>query len=132
MIGKWMRICIWVMFAFFFFLELGYSADTVREETILSGETLATFSYRIFGTHQLWREIYDANKNRLTSPDVVSLGTKLRIPELQEMGLSKKRLRYVLKVSTIEEVKNGIRRLLDTATSQFEAIVPPQPERAEC
>ncbi len=45
------------------------------------GDTLIKIAKNIYGDSELWREIYELNKDRLKSPDVVPVGTELRLPD---------------------------------------------------
>jgi len=46
------------------------------------GETLSEISARpeIYGTSRKWRKIYDANRDKLTNPNKIKSGQKLKIP----------------------------------------------------
>jgi hypothetical protein len=52
-----------------------------RTHVVASGETLGSIAVRYYGTASEWRRIFDANRDRLTDPDVVSVGATLVIPE---------------------------------------------------
>ncbi len=51
-----------------------------QEYTVQPGDTLSGISKRFYGTVQYSDHIYEANKDRLKSPDDLKLGQKLRIP----------------------------------------------------
>lgn len=55
-------------------------ASEGREYTISMGDTLIKIAAKTLGDGNRWREIYDANKDRLKNPDAVTVGVKLRIP----------------------------------------------------
>ena len=44
------------------------------------GETLQKISQKYYGTTRSWQKIFDANKGKLKKPDVIIVGTVLRIP----------------------------------------------------
>ena len=47
---------------------------------IADGDTLSGLAERYLGSSQRFAEIYDANRDRLQSPDLLPIGTMLRIP----------------------------------------------------
>lgn len=53
----------------------------LREHTVRDGETLTEIARKMLGTGNRWQELYQLNKDRLTSPDTVAPGTVLRIPD---------------------------------------------------
>lgn len=50
---------------------------------VKAGETLTRVSLRFYGTKDLWPYIYKYNQSVLSTPERVSAGMKLRIPELR-------------------------------------------------
>ena len=48
--------------------------------TVKEGDTLASISRRFYKTSKRWREIRDANENKIDDPDNLREGTKLTIP----------------------------------------------------
>jgi len=44
------------------------------------GDTLYSLAGRFYGDSKLWRLIYDANRDRIPSPQLMKAGTELRIP----------------------------------------------------
>ncbi len=44
------------------------------------GDTLGTIARRVYGDAAMWRKIYEANKDRLSNPDLLYVGQKLRLP----------------------------------------------------
>jgi nucleoid-associated protein YgaU len=61
------------------------AADTVqpklRFHTVQRGDTLSGISKQYYGTTAKWRKILDANRNTLKSPDSLTPGMKLIIPD---------------------------------------------------
>jgi nucleoid-associated protein YgaU len=47
---------------------------------VASGDTLTRISSRYYGTSTRWQDIFNANRDKLRSPDVLPLGVELRIP----------------------------------------------------
>lgn len=48
------------------------------------GETLMTLSYRLFGTHQRWKEIWKLNRGELRSPSSIAARMLLKVPAAEE------------------------------------------------
>ena len=55
---------------------------TVEQKThiVKQGETLSTIALKYYKDTSKWKLIYDANRNVLKNPDVITPGTKLVIP----------------------------------------------------
>jgi nucleoid-associated protein YgaU len=47
---------------------------------VLEGDSLWRIAKRQYGDGSRWKEIYDANRDVLASPDALSAGQSLRIP----------------------------------------------------
>ena len=59
----------------------GAGSPTVSSSyEVQSGDNLSTISQKVYGTAHRWKEIYEANRDKLDSPDWVQVGMKLRIP----------------------------------------------------
>jgi len=56
------------------------SSHTGRRHTVAAGETLSVLAARYYGTGGQWRKIYEANQDKLESPNVVRSGMVLVIP----------------------------------------------------
>ena len=48
---------------------------------VRKNDTLAGISKRYYGTTRKWRLIYDANRTKISNPDVLSVGVNLSIPQ---------------------------------------------------
>ncbi|MEM1445976.1 MAG: LysM peptidoglycan-binding domain-containing protein [Planctomycetota bacterium] len=48
--------------------------------TVQSGDNLSRIAEKMLGSRDRWQELYDANRDRLDTPDRVKVGQKLRIP----------------------------------------------------
>ncbi|MFH0962783.1 MAG: LysM peptidoglycan-binding domain-containing protein [Planctomycetota bacterium] len=58
------------------------AASAVRRvHVVQSSETLAAIARRYYSDGSKWRTIWDANKNKIPNPDVISVGLELTIPE---------------------------------------------------
>ena len=51
-----------------------------RVITVQPGETLGTIAVKYYGSAARWRDIYNANRDRLKNPDLVPSGMRLRLP----------------------------------------------------
>ena len=51
-----------------------------RSYTVQSGDTLSTISSRFYGTPSRWIDIYQANRDRISSENTLRVGQKIRIP----------------------------------------------------
>ncbi len=56
------------------------TADQARTHTVAPGETLSDIAQRYYGTASRWREILEANRDKLARPERVRIGMVLRIP----------------------------------------------------
>jgi nucleoid-associated protein YgaU len=54
--------------------------SAVRTYTVKSGDTLSEISQELYGKSAKWRDIFEANKTKLASPDVLVVGMELVIP----------------------------------------------------
>ena len=46
-----------------------------------TGDTLSDISLAVFGTSTRWKELLEANRDKLQRPESLQVGMKLRIPE---------------------------------------------------
>lgn len=51
-----------------------------RSYTVQSGDTLTTISRRFYGTPSRWMDIYQANRDRLSSENALRVGQEIQIP----------------------------------------------------
>ncbi|MGJ3241578.1 MAG: LysM peptidoglycan-binding domain-containing protein [Opitutales bacterium] len=62
----------------------GTGSGTPEEDgetyTVQNGDTLSAISRKVYGTSARWMDIYQANRDRLASPNSLSAGQVLRIP----------------------------------------------------
>jgi uncharacterized protein YidB (DUF937 family) len=57
------------------------ASDTqVRTYTVVSGDTLSKIAKQYYGNANDWPKIFDANRDKLSNPDRISIGQVLRIP----------------------------------------------------
>ncbi|GEM_PF-6991795 len=53
---------------------------TGRRIVVQPGDTLSIIALRVYGNVRRWRDIYEANRDRLNNPDVVPAGITLKLP----------------------------------------------------
>ena len=51
-----------------------------RTHTVAEGETLSVIAFKYYGSPNKWDKIFDANRDKLKSPDQVRPGLVLKIP----------------------------------------------------
>ena len=56
------------------------AASAPRSYTVQSGDTLSRISTKVYGTPSRWIDIYQANRDRLSSENALRVGQELRIP----------------------------------------------------
>jgi nucleoid-associated protein YgaU len=55
-------------------------SNAPRAYVIKSGDTLSAISNRFYGTSSRWIDIYQANRDRLSSESAIRVGQEIRIP----------------------------------------------------
>ncbi len=63
-------------------------ADPVRH-TVERGDTLSEISQQYYGTSRKWKDILEANKDVLQSPERLTIGMSLRIPDARQSVLAR-------------------------------------------
>jgi hypothetical protein len=56
--------------------------DFFASERMKAGTRLTIISKRYYGSKDFWVYIYEANKERISNPDHIAIGTLIRIPKL--------------------------------------------------
>lgn len=56
------------------------SDDAPATYTVVGGDTLTRISRKVYGTESRWMDIYQANRDTLSSPNSLRVGQVLRIP----------------------------------------------------
>ena len=57
------------------------SVPTVTSYTVERNDTLQGISLKVYGTSKKWKQIFEANKDQLKSPDRIYAGQILKIPQ---------------------------------------------------
>jgi len=60
--------------------EPARAAKQAATYTVRNGDVLSVIAQRTLGSSRRWSEIYDLNRDRIKSPDHVTVGTVLRLP----------------------------------------------------
>lgn len=58
----------------------GGGGDYARAHVVQRGDTLIGLARKYYGNQSRWREIYDANRDKISSPNKLKVGTQLVIP----------------------------------------------------
>lgn len=58
----------------------GYSSGGGNIHTVAKGDTLYSLARRYYRSDSRWRDIYNANRNKINNPNTLPLGTRLVIP----------------------------------------------------
>lgn len=59
------------------------ATSTVDEATIYAvaaGDNLSKIAKHFYGNANAWKQLFDANRDQLTDPDVIKVGQMLKIP----------------------------------------------------
>lgn len=56
------------------------ASPSTQTYTVVPGDTLSGIARRLYGSAQRWREIYEANTDQLSNPDLIRPGQVLRLP----------------------------------------------------
>lgn len=58
----------------------GLAKSRPTSYTVQNGDTLATIAAKYYGNQALWANLYNANRNVITNPSVLVVGTKITLP----------------------------------------------------
>ena len=56
------------------------STGQTRTYTVKAGDSLSKIALREYGDPSRWRQIYEANRDRIKDPDLIQPGWELKIP----------------------------------------------------
>ena len=54
--------------------------DSTQWHEVVKGDTLSKIAEKYYGDANLYPQIFEANKDILTNPNLIKIGQKLRIP----------------------------------------------------
>ncbi len=63
-------------------LEEAPYSDLITTEEMHAGSRLTWMSKRFYGDKRYWPYLYDANRDRITNPSNIEIGTPIRVPRL--------------------------------------------------
>ena len=52
--------------------------------TVVGGDSLSKIAKKFYGNANRWHEIFDANRDQITNPDLIRVGQVLKIPAAAE------------------------------------------------
>ncbi|MCP5002361.1 MAG: LysM peptidoglycan-binding domain-containing protein [Planctomycetes bacterium] len=114
--------------------DLGNVTDSVSEgikpvviHTVSSNESLAVLSKKYYGDGANWRVIFEANRDKMSNPDILYVGLELKIPDLNALpvesgsGLSERQFGLRAMDETLETRTYKIHRgdTLHSIASEF-------------
>jgi nucleoid DNA-binding protein len=76
----------------------------IASERISSGNRLTIISKRYYGSKDFWVYIYEANKDRISDPDNIAVGTIIRIPELDPKLIDVSNPRCIQKAKELHDI----------------------------
>ena len=56
------------------------AAAAATTYTVVGGDSLSKIAKKFFGNANRWHEIYDANRDQISNPDMIRVGQVLKIP----------------------------------------------------
>jgi nucleoid-associated protein YgaU len=51
-----------------------------RTYTVVAGDSLSKIAKKVYGNPNRWKEIWEANKDKVKNPDLIHPGQELKIP----------------------------------------------------
>ena len=61
-------------------VQSGVASTAPQTYTVNKGDTLSKIAKEFYGSANRWHEIYDANRDQLSNPDLIKPGQVLKIP----------------------------------------------------
>lgn len=84
-----------------------YYSEFITTEKIMEGSRLAGLSRRYYGVPVFWVYIYEANRDRITHPDNIPVGTPIRVPKLDSRLIDTSNPRCLEKAKELEKLYLG-------------------------
>ncbi|MBN2765324.1 MAG: HU family DNA-binding protein [Paludibacteraceae bacterium] len=81
--------------------------EFIGTERIVKGSRLARISERYYGTRDFWVYIYEANKERIDNPDLIPVGTLIKIPKVDARLLDAKNPKVMSKARELHDIYVG-------------------------
>ena len=79
-------------------------ADFIALERFKPGSRLTIISKRYYGNKDFWVYIYEANKERISDPDNIAVGTLIRIPKLDSKLIDASNPRCIEKAKELHDI----------------------------
>jgi cell wall-associated NlpC family hydrolase len=79
--------------------------------TVRSGNTLSGIAYRVYGSAGQWVLIYNANRTRISNPNLIYVGQRIYLPVLGSASV-------IRTVSTVSTVSTRARTVINYALAQ--------------
>ena len=79
-------------------------SDFIASERITSGNRLTIISKRYYRSKDFWVYIYEANKERISDPDNIAVGTLIRIPKLDPRLIDASNPRCIQKAKELHDI----------------------------
>ena len=76
----------------------------IASERISAGSRLTIMSKRYYGNKDFWVYIYEANKERISNPDNIAIGTLVRIPKLDSRLIDATNPRCLEKAKELHDI----------------------------
>ena len=61
-------------------VESGVASTAPQTYTVNKGDTLSKIAKEFYGSANRWHEIFDANRDQISNPDLIKPGQVLKIP----------------------------------------------------
>ena len=78
--------------------------EFIASERIQAGSRLTIMSKRYFKSKDFWVYIYEANKDKISNPDEIAIGTLIRIPKLDPRLIDITNPRCLLKAKELHDI----------------------------
>ena len=78
--------------------------EFIASERIQEGSRLTIMSKRYFKSKDFWVYIYEANKEKISNPDEIAIGTLIRIPKLDPRLIDTTNPRCLLKARELHDI----------------------------
>ena len=78
--------------------------DFIASERMKAGTRLTIISKRYYGNKDFWVYIYEANKERISNPDHIAIGTLIRIPKLDPRLIDGSNPRCLKKAKQLHDI----------------------------
>ena len=81
--------------------------EFIGSERIVEGSRLTRIAERYYGTRDFWVYIYEANKERIKNPDMIPIGTLIKIPKVDARLLDAQNPKVMSKARELHDLYVG-------------------------